>query len=287
MATPAQIAANRRNALKSTGPRTAAGKAASSRNALRHGLAARAAVVPGEEPADLARFRAELVTALAPRDAREEWLAEAAVEAAWRLRRVWRAEAALFNRHGGCARSCLDGLLILQRYETAANRRFHRAIAMLERGRTLERVATRQNRPDKLGHDGKGGSKSEKRLSSAVPKPEPDSRGRSPVKTSSRNGCSERRRWDTTAPRRAARNHRFCRRNPIWGPRADAQALEVFGASSIRASRLAFAEKRLISWKTVLKRHRVRQNPSEFASVWPSWAERRAPPPHLQQTALS
>lgn len=41
MATPAQIAANRRNALKSTGPRTAAGKAVSSRNALKHGLHSR------------------------------------------------------------------------------------------------------------------------------------------------------------------------------------------------------------------------------------------------------
>lgn len=38
MASPAQIAANRRNALLSTGPRTAAGKARSGANALKHGL---------------------------------------------------------------------------------------------------------------------------------------------------------------------------------------------------------------------------------------------------------
>jgi len=285
MATPAQIAANRRNALKSTGPRTAAGKAASSRNSLRHGLAARAAAVPGEDPADLARFRAELMAALAPRDAREEWLAETVVEAAWRLRRVWRAEAALFNRHGRSAPSCLRELLVLQRYEVAANRRFHRAIAMLERGRSpvqRQRVSICAQSP----------ARRHARTCSAHPRV-PSARrstgmtGTSPVKTSLRSGCSERRRWDTTAPGRAARNHRFCRRNPIWGPRADAQTLEVFGAWSIRASRLAFAEKRLISWKTVLKRHRVRQNPSEFAPVWPSWAERRAPPPQLPQTALS
>jgi hypothetical protein len=36
--TEKQIAANRRNAQRSTGPRTAAGKLKSSRNALRHGL---------------------------------------------------------------------------------------------------------------------------------------------------------------------------------------------------------------------------------------------------------
>lgn len=38
MASEKQIAANRVNTLKSTGPRTAAGRARSSRNAYRHGL---------------------------------------------------------------------------------------------------------------------------------------------------------------------------------------------------------------------------------------------------------
>ena len=37
MATAAQFAANRANSLKSTGPRTEAGKQRSSLNALRHG----------------------------------------------------------------------------------------------------------------------------------------------------------------------------------------------------------------------------------------------------------
>lgn len=40
MATPAQIAANRRNAAKSTGPKTSRGKQASSKNAVTHGLTA-------------------------------------------------------------------------------------------------------------------------------------------------------------------------------------------------------------------------------------------------------
>ena len=39
MTSPAKIAANRRNAQRSTGPRTAAGKARARRNAFRHGLA--------------------------------------------------------------------------------------------------------------------------------------------------------------------------------------------------------------------------------------------------------
>ena len=38
MVTGKQLAANRRNALKSTGPRSAAGKDVASKNALKHGL---------------------------------------------------------------------------------------------------------------------------------------------------------------------------------------------------------------------------------------------------------
>lgn len=46
MATEKQIAANRRNALKSTGPRTPEGKARSRWNALKHGILAKAVVAP-------------------------------------------------------------------------------------------------------------------------------------------------------------------------------------------------------------------------------------------------
>jgi len=52
MATPAQILANRTNAQKSTGPRSAEGKAVSRFNALKHGLDAESIVLPGEDPAD-------------------------------------------------------------------------------------------------------------------------------------------------------------------------------------------------------------------------------------------
>ncbi len=53
---PARLEANRQNALKSTGPRTAAGKAASRFNACQHGLAGAADLVaPGEDEGLIAR----------------------------------------------------------------------------------------------------------------------------------------------------------------------------------------------------------------------------------------
>jgi hypothetical protein len=42
-----QVEANRRNARRSTGPRTRTGRAVSCRNALRHGLLSTLAVLPG------------------------------------------------------------------------------------------------------------------------------------------------------------------------------------------------------------------------------------------------
>ena len=95
MATEAQIEANRRNAQRSTGPKTPEGKEEASRNALRHGLTARQVIVFDESGEDFARFHDEMREALAPTDAIEEQIVERIVLCAWRLRRASRAEAAL------------------------------------------------------------------------------------------------------------------------------------------------------------------------------------------------
>jgi len=55
MTSERKIAANRRNSRKSCGPRSAAGKAIASRNALRHGLAAIPHIRPGLSP-EIERF---------------------------------------------------------------------------------------------------------------------------------------------------------------------------------------------------------------------------------------
>ena len=64
MATQAQIDANRKNAQKSTGPRSAKGKADARRNSLKHGMTGNGVVIPYEDAAEVAirveQFEAEL-----------------------------------------------------------------------------------------------------------------------------------------------------------------------------------------------------------------------------------
>ena len=78
MATEAQIAANRANATRSTGPKTDAGKAASRRNALVHGLAGDGVVLPDELGDELDRRLASWGEALRPADDVEAFLVRSA-----------------------------------------------------------------------------------------------------------------------------------------------------------------------------------------------------------------
>jgi hypothetical protein len=103
MATEAQIEANRANAQKSTGPRTPEGKAVVSRNALTHGLLARAGVLPGEDAQEFQAHREGLLQQLRPGSSLEEVLAERIVDLSWRLQRAARdqdvAYAALYQKY--------------------------------------------------------------------------------------------------------------------------------------------------------------------------------------------
>jgi len=153
MASEAQVAANRRNAAKSTGPKTAEGKAIARHNALRHGLTARQLILCGEGFADFARFHAELRAALAPRDAVEETLAERVVLCAWRLRRMGRIEAdVLKNAQSHVGTGAAYGtelgvgfsrvapeLAILSRYESTLDRALRQAEMQLERRQARRR----------------------------------------------------------------------------------------------------------------------------------------------------
>ena len=76
MATPKQIAANRRNALRSTGPRTARGKSFSRRNGFLHGLRSKAIHPPDPDPRILARLRRRFLLIWRPRTADQIRLVE-------------------------------------------------------------------------------------------------------------------------------------------------------------------------------------------------------------------
>jgi hypothetical protein len=75
------------------GPKTAKGKAASSRDALKHGLRSDAPIIPGLESFDeWERHRAGFVASFEPEGGFETFLAERIASLAWRLKRVPRYE---------------------------------------------------------------------------------------------------------------------------------------------------------------------------------------------------
>jgi hypothetical protein len=98
MATKKQIEANRRNAKKSTGPKTPEGKAKSAQNALKHGLLASCPVLPEEDPMAYELLRANLHKELCPEGQLETLLVNRIAATQWRLARVPGLEAALFER---------------------------------------------------------------------------------------------------------------------------------------------------------------------------------------------
>ena len=91
----ARLAANRANALKSTGPKSEEGKEASRRNSLKHGLTGGGVVIPGEDAADVAREAAALRAELAPDGApMARLLADRVATLSVRLKRSVRHEEA-------------------------------------------------------------------------------------------------------------------------------------------------------------------------------------------------
>jgi hypothetical protein len=92
MATEAQISANRRNALRSTGPRTQAGRTRSAMNATMSGIYAKSEIIPGEDPAELEALKSRMYDSLQP-SAEETPLVDELIGADWQFRRLRRAEA--------------------------------------------------------------------------------------------------------------------------------------------------------------------------------------------------
>ena len=153
MSSPAQAAASAANALLSTGPRTDAGKARSSRNAVKHGLTSKQLVIaPGQED-EFAEFHDSLFTQLAPEGALEMGLFNMLVHAAWNLQRFRTLEAQLMTNG-------LDSLLDettakaldrLQRYASSNQRAYYAALKELRAVQTNRLThATLEDRDDPI-----------------------------------------------------------------------------------------------------------------------------------------
>ncbi len=124
----ARQAASRRNGARSRGPRTAAGKIRSSKNALRHGFAARKLVLLDDEnPAEFRAFARALQAELMPEGRLQTDLVGRIVMAAWRARRADKLEAGVLATYLDAAgpaapdpRAALGAELILDNHGARA-----------------------------------------------------------------------------------------------------------------------------------------------------------------------
>ena len=97
MRTEKQISASRKNAKKSTGPRTTEGKTNSSKNALKHGLMAQDAVIPGEDPAAFDRHLTNVENTYLPRNYVEKQIVHQIADTMWRIKRLSRIETTVMS----------------------------------------------------------------------------------------------------------------------------------------------------------------------------------------------
>ena len=153
MATEKQLEANRRNALKSTGPKSPEGKAAVRFNALTSGVHAVSPLIPGEDPAEFKAFAEGLTNSSNPADEREQILVDQMIYFGWRLRRLMAAETQSWTRTfetietysnyredtklADSFKICEQTHLRLQRFLTSVQKSYHQAAADLDRLQSL------------------------------------------------------------------------------------------------------------------------------------------------------
>jgi len=144
-----QFAANRRNASRSTGPKTAEGKARSSQNATRHGLLSRNAVITAsdcvpsdrrpsvvESQEDFDLHLERLRESLKPATEIEDLLVQQIAVCYWKMARHGRMDKQLYYesmRLTSILNMPLETFSTLQRYEGGLQRTLDRSLAHLER----------------------------------------------------------------------------------------------------------------------------------------------------------
>jgi hypothetical protein len=135
-------AVNRANSQQSTGPRTEPGKQRSSLNALRHGLTARTAVLPTEDPEAHQRHVQQFIDEYAPATATETQMVHEIANTAWRLNRIPFLEAELLSQDPS-HQTLIPRLASLGLHGSRLSRQFQKAVGQLreiqEERRRLER----------------------------------------------------------------------------------------------------------------------------------------------------
>ena len=141
----AKLAANQANALKSTGPKTVAGKAKVSRNAVKHGFTSNEIIVTEQEREHFEYLRDNLIVSVCPHNTPEQLVFSQLLYASWNLERIRAMEANLLL--GG-----LDAisdpktareLELLHRYSIRFERSFHRNMNELRKLQTSRTISER------------------------------------------------------------------------------------------------------------------------------------------------
>jgi hypothetical protein len=161
-----QLAANRANAKKSTGPKTEEGKQRSSLNALRHGLTGQVSLMTDDDRAAHDAFSKSIIDDLKPVGAMELQLAQRIATDSWRINRLAAFEDNIYcmwhetnlpshSNHPQIDTACSQTQTFLQKsdelnrlslYEQRLNRSIQKNMAMLKQLQK-ERKAEQQAQP--------------------------------------------------------------------------------------------------------------------------------------------
>jgi hypothetical protein len=136
MSTAAQIAANRANAQRSTGPRTDEGKAKTRVNALRHGLCGCVPLMHDETEADLVGLLGMLREEHQPADATEEILVYKMAEHFWYAKRASyfiSEKMNSFDNYDDYHDKVGRDLSLMIRYHSTADRGYYKALTELRK----------------------------------------------------------------------------------------------------------------------------------------------------------
>lgn len=98
MCSEKQAEANRKNCLKSTGPKTCQGKVVVSQNAIKHGILSTRVTIDEDEKKKFLEFATRLNAEFRPVDSIQEFLVDRIISSAWRLQRLIHIEALLLKK---------------------------------------------------------------------------------------------------------------------------------------------------------------------------------------------